>query len=584
MKKKNTQSEVLRKVLLKLRPQMGSIILSVILAVITVILTLEIPVLTGQAVDHIVSEGNVDFAGLFDVMLQITLVVAGTFVSQWIMNRINYRITYRVTKELREEAFAKMEHMPLSSIDSHSHGDYVSRIVTDADVVADGLLMGFTQLFTGIITIAGTMIFMLRISPWIALVVIVLTPMTLLVARFISTRTYKMFSLQAQIRGDQTGFVEEMIAGKKVLRALSYEETAQQKFNEMNGKLQDAAMKATFFSSLTNPATRVVNNIIYAGVGAAGALYAIAGGISVGQLTSFLGYATQYAKPFNEISGVITELQNAIACAGRLFEMIETPQEEERDENEIEEVKGKIELSHVTFGYDPEKPLIRDLSLTVEPGQRVAIVGPTGAGKTTLINLLMRFYEIQEGTISVDNVDITSMTRENLRKNIGMVLQETWLKEGTILDNLKVANPDATMEEITEAAKKSHAYDFIRKLPKGFDTPMATDGGSLSQGQKQLLCITRVMMNVPPILILDEATSSIDTRTEQKIQAAFSSMMEGRTSFVVAHRLSTIMGSDLILYMEQGTVKEMGTHEELLAKNGSYAKLYKSQYETVQSH
>ncbi len=581
MNQKYTQSEVLKKVIHKLRPQAALIILSVILAVVTVVLTLEIPVLTGRAVDHIVGAGNVDFEGLTVVLTQIAAVVAGTFFSQWIMNRVNYKITYRVTKELREEAFAKMEHMPLSAIDSHSHGDYVSRIVTDADVVADGLLMGFTQLFTGVMTIVGTMVFMIRISFWIALVVIVLTPMTLLIARFIATRTYKMFSLQAQIRGDQTGFVEEMISGKKVLRALSYEETAQERFDEMNGKLQDAALKATFFSSLTNPTTRVVNNMIYAGVGVAGALYAISGGISVGQLTSFLGYATQYAKPFNEISGVVTELQNAIACAGRLFEMIETPQEEERTDASLTEVKGRITMEHVTFGYDPEKPLIRDLNLTVEPGQRVAIVGPTGAGKTTLINLLMRFYEVQEGTISVDGVDITSISRENLRENMGMVLQETWLKEGTILDNLKVANANATLEDIKDAAKKSHAWDFIRKLPQGLDTPMATDGGSLSQGQKQLLCITRVMMNVPPILILDEATSSIDTRTEQKIQAAFSSMMEGRTSFVVAHRLSTIIGSDLILYMEQGTVKEMGTHEELLAKNGAYAKLYRSQYETA---
>ena len=508
----------------------------------------------------------------------MAVVVAATFFSQWIMNRLNNYITYRVTCNMRQQAFAKMIRLPLRDIDGHSHGDYMSRIVTDADVFSDGLLMGFTQLFTGVLTIVGTIGFMLNISVPIALVVILLTPVSLLMAKFIATRTYAMFQLQARRRGEQTSLVEEMIEHKKVVRLFNYEREAQKAFDAGNELLADSSMKATFYSSITNPATRFVNSLIYAGVGVSGAMLAVYGGISVGALTSFLGYANQYAKPFNEISGVVTELQNALACAARLFEMADMPLEEEQVKTTLEKPEGRVKFENVAFSYDPERPLIRNLNLTVEPGQRVAIVGPTGSGKTTLINLLMRFYEVDEGRITIDGVDIRDISKDNLRSSFGMVLQETWLKEGTVMENLRMANPDASQEEVVAAAKAAHAHEFIRRLPKKYDTVLGEDGGSLSQGQKQLLCIARVMLHLPPMLILDEATSSIDTRTEMKIQEAFGRMMVGRTTFVVAHRLSTIRESDLILYMQDGQVLEQGTHESLLAKNGYYAKLYYSQF------
>lgn len=578
MHKEKNQAAILGRILRELKPFLGHILLSLFCALITVILTLEIPVLTGQAVDCILGPGRVDFPGLFAVLRRMAVVVAATFFSQWIMNRLNNYITYRVTCNMRQQAFAKMIRLPLRDIDGHSHGDYMSRIVTDADVFSDGLLMGFTQLFTGVLTIVGTIGFMLNISVPIALVVILLTPVSLLMAKFIATRTYAMFQLQAKRRGEQTSLVEEMIEHKKVVRLFNYEREAQKAFDAGNELLADSSMKATFYSSITNPATRFVNSLIYAGVGVSGAMLAVYGGISVGALTSFLGYANQYAKPFNEISGVVTELQNALACAARLFEMADMPLEEEQVKTTLEKPEGRVKFENVAFSYDPERPLIRNLNLTVEPGQRVAIVGPTGSGKTTLINLLMRFYEVDEGRITIDGVDIRDISKDNLRSSFGMVLQETWLKEGTVMENLRMANPDASQEEVVAAAKAAHAHEFIRRLPKKYDTVLGEDGGSLSQGQKQLLCIARVMLHLPPMLILDEATSSIDTRTEMKIQEAFGRMMVGRTTFVVAHRLSTIRESDLILYMQDGQVLEQGTHESLLAKNGYYAKLYYSQF------
>lgn len=468
--------------------------------------------------------------------------------------------------------------MPIKNIDAHSHGDYMSRIATDADVFSDGLLMGFTQLFTGVLTIIGTIFFMVRVSLPIALVVIVLTPVSLLVAKFVAGRTYTMFQLQAKHRGEQTAYADEMIENQAIVSAFSYNETAKKEFDVLNERLADSSFQATFYSSLTNPSTRFVNSLIYSGVGVAGALLAIAGGITVGGLTSFLGYASQYAKPFNEISGVVTELQNAIACAARIFEIVDAPEVEESDAQHLDEVKGRIVFEDVAFSYDPAKPLIEHLNLSVEPGQRIAIVGPTGSGKTTLINLLMRFYETTQGSITVDGVDIRCIPRANLRENFGMVLQETWLKEGTIRENLMFANPNATEEQMIQAAKTSHAHEFIKRLPKGYDTYIKGDDGNLSQGEKQLLCIARLMLALPPMLILDEATSSIDTRTEMKIQEAFQKMMEGRTTFVVAHRLSTIREADVILYMQDGKVLEQGNHKELLQKNGYYAKLYRSQF------
>ena len=572
------QSQVIKRVLVELKTYRLQIVLSLICAVLTVIFTLLVPVLTGKAVDCMIGSGQIQWDGLYRILEKMALAIVGTCFFQWLMNRINNYITYDITKNMRQKAFEKMLVMPIKNIDSHSHGDYMSRIATDADVFSDGLLMGFTQLFTGVLTILGTIFFMVRVSLPIALVVIVLTPVSLLVAKFVASRTYAMFQLQAKHRGEQTAYADEMIENQSVVSAFSYNEKAKEEFDVLNDRLADSSLKATFYSSITNPTTRFVNSLIYSGVGVAGAILAIFGGITVGGLTSFLGYASQYAKPFNEISGVVTELQNAIACAARIFEIIDAPAVEESRENHLSDVEGKIVFEDVAFSYDPSKPLIEHLNLTVEPGQRIAIVGPTGSGKTTLINLLMRFYDTTHGKITIDGVDIRSIPRANLREKVGMVLQETWLKEGTIRENLLFANPDATEEEMVQAARTSHAHEFIKRLPNGYDTYIKGDDGSLSQGEKQLLCIARLMLALPPMLILDEATSSIDTRTEMKIQEAFQTMMEGRTTFVVAHRLSTIREADVILYMQDGKVLEQGNHQELLEKNGYYAKLYRSQF------
>lgn len=572
------QSQVIKRVLVELKTYRLQIVLSLICAVLTVIFTLLVPVLTGKAVDCMIGSGQIQWDGLYQILEKMALAIVGTCFFQWLMNRINNYITYDITKNMRQKAFEKMLVMPIKNIDSHSHGDYMSRIATDADVFSDGLLMGFTQLFTGVLTILGTIFFMVRVSLPIALVVIVLTPVSLLVAKFVASRTYAMFRLQAKHRGEQTAYADEMIENQSVVSAFSYNEKAKEEFDVLNDRLADSSLKATFYSSITNPTTRFVNSLIYSGVGVAGAILAIFGGITVGGLTSFLGYASQYAKPFNEISGVVTELQNAIACAARIFEIIDAPAVEESRVNHLSDVEGKIVFEDVAFSYDPSKPLIEHLNLTVEPGQRIAIVGPTGSGKTTLINLLMRFYDTTHGKITIDGVDIRSIPRANLREKFGMVLQETWLKEGTIRENLLFANPDATEEEMVQAARTSHAHEFIKRLPNGYDTYIKGDDGSLSQGEKQLLCIARLMLALPPMLILDEATSSIDTRTEMKIQEAFQTMMEGRTTFVVAHRLSTIREADVILYMQDGKVLEQGNHQELLEKNGYYAKLYRSQF------
>ena len=572
------QSQVIKRVLVELKTYRLQIVLSLICAVLTVIFTLLVPVLTGKAVDCMIGSGQIQWDGLYQILEKMALAIVGTCFSQWLMNRINNYITYDITKNMRQKAFEKMLVMPIKNIDSHSHGDYMSRIATDADVFSDGLLMGFTQLFTGVLTILGTIFLMVRVSLPIALVVIALTPLSLLVAKFVASRTYAMFQLQAKHRGEQTAYADEMIENQSVVSAYSYNEKAKEEFDVLNDRLADSSFKATFYSSITNPTTRFVNSLIYSGVGVAGAILAIFGGITVGGLTSFLGYASQYAKPFNEISGVVTELQNAIACAARIFEIIDAPVVEESRENHLSDVEGKIVFEDVAFSYDPSKPLIEHLNLTVEPGQRIAIVGPTGSGKTTLINLLMRFYDTTHGKITIDGVDIRSIPRANLREKFGMVLQETWLKEGTIRENLLFANPDATEEEMVQAARTSHAHEFIKRLPNGYDTYIKGDDGSLSQGEKQLLCIARLMLALPPMLILDEATSSIDTRTEMKIQEAFQTMMEGRTTFVVAHRLSTIREADVILYMQDGKVLEQGNHQELLEKNGYYAKLYRSQF------
>ena len=572
------QSQVIKRVLVELKTYRLQIVLSLICAVLTVIFTLLVPVLTGKAVDCMIGSGQIQWDGLYQILEKMALAIVGTCFFQWLMNRINNYITYDITKNMRQKAFEKMLVMPIKNIDSHSHGDYMSRIATDADVFSDGLLMGFTQLFTGVLTILGTIFFMVRVSLPIALVVIALTPVSLLVAKFVASRTYAMFQLQAKHRGEQTAYADEMIENQSVVSAYSYNEKAKEEFDVLNDRLADSSFKATFYSSITNPTTRFVNSLIYSGVGVAGAILAIFGGITVGGLTSFLGYASQYAKPFNEISGVVTELQNAIACAARIFEIIDAPAVEESRENHLSDVEGKIVFEDVAFSYDPSKPLIEHLNLTVEPGQRIAIVGPTGSGKTTLINLLMRFYDTTHGKITIDGVDIRSISRANLREKFGMVLQETWLKEGTIRENLLFANPDATEEEMVQAARTSHAHEFIKRLPNGYDTYIKGDDGSLSQGERQLLCIARLMLALPPMLILDEATSSIDTRTEMKIQEAFQTMMEGRTTFVVAHRLSTIREADVILYMQDGKVLEQGNHQELLEKNGYYAKLYRSQF------
>ena len=555
------------------------VILSLMAAAATVILQLYIPILAGRAIDDIVEKGNVNFEAVKDILLQMIAVIAGAAVSQWIMSILNNKITYNIVKDIRTEAYNHMESLPLSYIDSKSYGDTVSRIVSDIDQFADGLLMGFSQLFTGVITILGTLIFMFSVNVRISLVVVLLTPMSLIFASQLAKKTFNMFKKQSEARGEMTGLVEEMIGNQKVVQAFSYEDDAEKRFEVINDDLSKATLKATFFSSLTNPGTRFVNNIVYAGVGIVGAFSVIRGVLSVGQLTVFLSYATQYAKPFNEISGVMTELQNAVACAGRVFEMIdETPESSDADSEELQNVKGQVDIDGVVFSYVPDKKLITGFNLKVEQGKRVAIVGPTGCGKSTVINLLMRFYDVNKGCISVDGKDIRNVTRKSLRENYGMVLQETWLKTGTVRDNIAYGKPDATDEEIIAAAKLTHAHSFIRRLPKGYDTELTEDGGILSQGQKQLLCITRVVLNLPPMLILDEATSSIDTRTEIRIQNAFAKMMQGRTSFIVAHRLSTIQSADLILVMKEGNIIEQGTHTELLEKKGFYSELYNAQY------
>ena len=579
MQKKNNK-ETLKRVLKYIRKYTPALVLSLLLAGLTVLLTLYIPILTGNAVDLIIGKGQVDMAGIFAIMKKIAIAMIITAVGQWIMNTCNNYITYHVIRDIRTDAFAKLEILPLKYLDAHAYGDIVSRVIADVDTFADGLLMGFTQLFTGALTILCTLGFMLVTNVPITLVVVCITPVSFLVAKFIATKTYSMFKEQSETRGEQTSLIEEMIDNQKIVNTFSRGEAVKSKFGEINGRLQKCSLKAIFFSSITNPATRFVNSLVYAGVGVFGALVAIKGGISVGRLSCFLSYANQYTKPFNEISGVVTELQNAFVCAGRIFELIdEEPQvPDAADARVLEEAQGNVDLKDVYFQYVPEKKLIQNFNLQVKPGQRVAIVGPTGCGKTTVINLLMRFYDVNSGSIKVDGTDIRDITRGSLRTNYGMVLQETWLRSGTIRDNICMGKPDATEEEIIRAAKASHAHGFIKRLPNGYDTVITEDGGSLSQGQKQLLCITRVMLCLPPMLILDEATSSIDTRTEIKIQNAFATMMEGRTSFIVAHRLSTIQSADVILVMKDGNIIEQGNHETLLAKGGFYANLYNSQF------
>ena len=570
----------MKRVLKYIRKYTPALVLSLLLAGLTVLLTLYIPILTGNAVDLIIGKGQVDMAGIFAVMKKIAIAMIITAVGQWIMNTCNNYITYHVIRDIRTDAFAKLEILPLKYLDAHAYGDIVSRVIADVDTFADGLLMGFTQLFTGVLTSLCTLGFMLVTNVPITLVVVCITPVSFLVAKFIATKTYSMFKEQSETRGEQTSLIEEMIDNQKIVNTFSRGEAVKSKFGEINGRLQKCSLKAIFFSSITNPATRFVNSLVYAGVGVFGALVAIKGGISVARLSCFSSYANQYTKPFNEISGVVTELQNAFVCAGRIFELIdEEPQvPDAADARVLEEAQGNVDLKDVYFQYVPEKKLIQNFNLQVKPGQRVAIVGPTGCGKTTVINLLMRFYDVNSGSIRVDGTDIRDITRGSLRTNYGMVLQETWLRSGTIRDNICMGKPDATEEEIIRAAKASHAHGFIKRLPKGYDTVITEDGGSLSQGQKQLLCITRVMLCLPPMLILDEATSSIDTRTEIKIQNAFATMMEGRTSFIVAHRLSTIQSADVILVMKDGNIIEQGNHETLLAQGGFYANLYNSQF------
>ena len=576
MNKKST----LKKVLKRIEKYRLLVLLSLAMAVVTVILTLYLPILTGEAVDGIIAKGLVNFTGLFKILKNMVAVIVATSVFQWLMNIINNHITYHVVQDIRKEAFEKLEKLPLKYVDGRSYGDIVSRMIADVDQFAEGLLMGFTQLFTGVLTIAGTLFFMFDINVKIALVVVVLTPLSLFVAGFIAKRTYTMFKKQSETRGEQTSLIEEMVGNLKVVKAFGHEDENQDKFDEINGRLQKYSLDAIFYSSLVNPCTRFINSMIYAGVGITGAIAALNGRLSVGQLTCFLSYANQYTKPFNEISGVITELQNALACAARVFELIEEEPEVSDKENAsvLENPEGKIDLEHVYFSYTADKKLIQDFNLSVKPGQRIAIVGPTGCGKTTLINLLMRFYDVNEGKIFIDEKEIKDLTRGSLRTNYGMVLQDTWIRNGTVRDNIAIGKPDASIEEIICAAKESHAHDFIKRLPNGYDTMLGEDGGSLSQGQKQLLCITRVMLCLPPMLILDEATSSIDTRTEIKIQRAFARMMHGRTSFIVAHRLSTIREADVILVMKDGNIIEQGSHEELLTKDGFYAELYRSQF------
>ena len=575
-----SQKAAMCKVLRYIRHYWFFILLSLVFAAVSVVLTLYVPILTGDAIDHIVDKGLVDFKGLFQVLSTIVICVLITAVAQWIMNACNNRITYHVVQDIRAEAFRKIQILPIKYIDGHAYGDVVSRVIADVDQFSDGLLMGFTQLFTGVLTIVGTLCFMISINWKIALVVVCITPISLFVASFIAKKTYSMFRLQSQTRGEQTALIDEIIGNQKVVQAYCHEDESLEEFDEINERLRKCSLKAIFFSSITNPATRFVNSLVYTAVGLTGALAVVSGHFSVGRLSSFLSYANQYTKPFNEISGVITELQNALACAARIFELIEEEPQvpDAADALELTDPDGSVTLSHVSFSYVPERKLIEDFNLSVKPGQRVAIVGPTGCGKTTVINLLMRFYDVNAGKICVNGTDIRDITRNSLRKSYGMVLQETWLKTGTIRDNIVMGNPDATDEEVIAAAKASHAHSFIRRLPEGYDTMITEDGGNLSQGQKQLLCIARVMLCLPPMLILDEATSSIDTRTEIKIQQAFATMMEGRTSFIVAHRLSTIREADVILVMKDGSIIEQGNHEQLLAQNGFYANLYQSQF------
>ena len=584
-KQKNMTGQIatLKKVMHYLKHYIPILILSVVLATVTVELTLYFPILTGRAIDLILDKGNVDFPGILAIAKEGAIVIGITAAAQWIMNMCNNRMTYNIVRDIRRDAFERIEHLPLSYIDSHSHGDMVSRIIADVDTFADGLLMGFTQLFTGLATIIGTLLFMLFVNVKITVVVVLLTPISLFVAGFIAKKTYSMFQLQTQTRGEQTALIEEMVGNQKVVQAFCHEKEALGQFADVNDRLQKYSLRATFFSSLVNPSTRFVNSLVYAAVGITGALAVIltGGAFSVGNLSCFLSYANQYTKPFNEISGVVTELQNALACAARVFALMDEPPFEPEDEDavELKQADGSVALENVSFSYQPEVPLIEDLNLDVKPGQRIALVGPTGCGKTTIINLLMRFYDVQKGAIRVSGTDIRHMTRESLRESYGMVLQETWLKSGTIRENIAYGRPDASEEEIIQAAKDAHAHSFIRRMPQGYDTVLSEDGGNLSQGQRQLLCIARVMLCNPAMLILDEATSSIDTRTEIRIQKAFAAMMEGRTSFIVAHRLSTIQEADVILVMKDGHIIEQGTHESLLARHGFYAELYNSQFE-----
>lgn len=575
------QKDTFVKVLRYLKPYWFYLGLSLVFAAVSVALTLYVPKLTGRAIDHIIGAGKVDFPAVLAILKQIAVAIVFTGLAQWIMNICNNKMTYHIVRDIRNEAFRKIEILPLKYIDSHSYGEIVSRVIADVDQFADGLLMGFTQLFTGVMTIVGTILFMLATNVGITFVVVLITPLSFFVAAFIAKRTFTMFRLQSETRGEQTSLIDEMIGNQRVVQAFSHEEKAMEQFDEINDRLEKCSLKAIFYSSITNPATRFVNNVVYTGVGLVGALTAVAGRISVGDLSCLLSYANQYTKPFNEISGVVTELQNALACAGRIFDLIEEEPQVPEKENAVDlanAFRGKINLSHVYFSYAPEQRLIEDFNLAVKPGQRVAIVGPTGCGKTTMINLLMRFYDVDSGEIRIDGTDIRDMTRKSLRTGFGMVLQDTWLKAGTIRKNIVMGKPDATEEEIVAAAKASHAHSFIKRLSDGYDTVISEDGGSLSQGQKQLLCITRVMLCLPPMLILDEATSSIDTRTEMKIQEAFARLMEGRTSFIVAHRLSTIREADVILVMKDGKVIEQGRHEELLKAEGFYAQLYNSQF------
>ncbi len=579
-KQKKMSGKTIKKVLYRIKHYWGYLAISIVMAMITVASTLYVPIIIGDAIDFIIDKGNVDFAAITECLIKVGVVVAVTAFSQWIMNVCNNKITYHVTRDIRDEAMERIAHLPLNYIDTRSYGEVVSRVIADVDTFADGLLMGFTQFFSGVMTIIGTLIFMLSINVKITLVVVLITPVSFLVASFIAKKTYSMFKLQSEARGEQTALIDEMIGGQKVVLAYNHSDEAIEKFDEINERLSRYSLKAIFFSSITNPSTRFVNSLVYAGVAVTGAITAIGGGITIGQLSCFLSYANQYTKPFNEISGVITELQNALACAARIFELIEEKPEVPEADNAVvlENIDGTVGLEKVYFSYVPEKKLIEDFNLQVKKGQRVAIVGPTGCGKTTVINLLMRFYDVNSGSIKISDVDIRNLTRHSLRAGFGMVLQETWLKSGTIRDNITMGKPDATDEEVIAAAKASYAHGFIKRLPKGYDTVIGEDGGSLSQGQKQLLCIARVMLCKPPMLILDEATSSIDTRTELKIQDAFAKLMEGRTSFIVAHRLSTIQSADIILVMKDGHIIEQGNHDTLLKQGGFYKNLYESQF------